>query len=286
MVTQTEDDTNSSEISPLIRIDYYARINNDLVTDAGDTLQNGVVLNYLNGETAETEVITAEAAELTVSEPELTLSKTLANVTTGKDPADTATLGDVLEYRVAAINTGSTNSTAFDVNILDNLPVGLVLDASFTPTAAIDGVDVADFVALPTVAPTGTLIWGRDNGDSSLDIPAGQVLVLTYRVIVQVIPDPAELIENEVWSDWTSLQESENPYERTGAGSRPSSPRMITVPARPTQPLPASCRKWCSANQSSTRPLATIRASLPAPAIFCCIGCRSPISVRSQARSL
>jgi uncharacterized repeat protein (TIGR01451 family)/fimbrial isopeptide formation D2 family protein len=217
VVTRNEDDASLNAINPVIRIDYFARINNDLVTDAGDTLQNGVVLNYLNGETAETETLTAETTEVVVSEPGLTLSKTLANVTTGKDPADTATLGDVLEYRVAAINTGSTNSTVFDVNILDNLPIGLELDATFTPTAAIDGVDVADFVALPTIAPTGTLIWGRDNGDSSLDIPAGQVLVLTYRVIVQVIPDPAELIENEVWSDWTSLQ-GLNPYERTGEG--------------------------------------------------------------------
>ena len=217
VVTEIEDDTTINEISPLIRIDYSARINNDLVTDAGDTLQNGVVLNYLNGETAETETLTAETAEVVVSEPGLTLSKTLANVTTGKDPADTATLDDVLEYRVAAINTGSTNSTAFDVNILDNLPVGLVLDDRFTPTATIDGDDVPGFIALPSVAATGTLVWGRDNGDSSLDIPAGQVLVLTYRVIVLVIPDPTELIENEVWSDWTSL-EGLNPYERTGEG--------------------------------------------------------------------
>ncbi len=72
-------------------------------------------------------------------------------------------------------------------------------------------------MATPAGAPAGALTWGRDNGDGSLDLPAGQVLILTYRAIVQVIVDPAGLIENGVWSDWTSLADV-NSYERTGAG--------------------------------------------------------------------
>jgi len=72
-------------------------------------------------------------------------------------------------------------------------------------------------VPLPSGAPAGPLVWGRDNGDGSLDIPAGQSLVLTYRAVVQALIDPDLLIENGVWSDWTSLS-GVNPFERTGAG--------------------------------------------------------------------
>ena len=38
VVTQTENDPTQSAIAPLIRIEYFARVNNDLVTDSGDTL--------------------------------------------------------------------------------------------------------------------------------------------------------------------------------------------------------------------------------------------------------
>ncbi len=58
-------------------------------------------------------------------------------------------------------------------------------------------------------------MWGRDNGDASLDIPAGDSLVLTYRVQVQ---DATGVnFNNAVWIDWTSLQDV-SIYERNGAG--------------------------------------------------------------------
>jgi uncharacterized repeat protein (TIGR01451 family) len=217
VVTQTEDDTIEGALNPVIRIDYYARVNNDLDTDAGDPLQNGVVANYLNGATGEQETLSDTTPAVVVSEPDLILTKTLANVTAGKNPADPPMVGDLLEYRLTAINTGSSNSTAHDINIVDTLPVGLVLDAGFIPTATIDSVAVAGFVATPSGAPAGPLVWGRDNADASLDLPAGQVLVVTYQTLVQRIADPAGLIENGVWSDWTSLTDV-SPYERTGDG--------------------------------------------------------------------
>ena len=217
VVTQTEDDPSQNAIDPVIQIEYYARVNNDLATDAGDLLQNGVTVNYLNGETGAQENLSAATAAVNVSEPDLTLSKALANVTVGKAPGDAPFAGDILEYSLTIINTGSANSTAFDVNIVDTLPEGLILDSGFTPTAVLDGIPVSGFIATPAGAPSGALTWGRDNGDDNLDLPVGQVLVLTYRTIVQVIVDPAGLIENGVWSDWTSLAEV-NTYERTGTG--------------------------------------------------------------------
>jgi len=217
VVTETEDDLIGSAVNPLIRINYYARVNNDLDTDAGDALQNGVEVTYINGETGGFETLTASTATVIVSEPDLTLTKTLANVTPGKGPTDPPFAGDILEYRLTAINTGSSDSTAFDVNLVDTLPEGLVLDTSFTPTATINSIPVPGFASMPAGAPAGPLVWGRENGDESLDIPAGETLVLTYRTIVQNILDPAGLIQNGVWGDWTSLA-ALNLYERTGEG--------------------------------------------------------------------
>ncbi|WP_419175335.1 hypothetical protein [Desulfosediminicola sp.] len=217
VVTETEDDLSNSAIDPLIRINYYARVNNDLDTDAGDMLQNGVEVQYTNGETGGRETLTASTVAVIVSEPDLTLTKTLANVTPGKGASDPPFAGDILEYRLTAINTGSSNSTGFDINLVDTLPPGLVLDTGFTPTATIDSIPVPGFVPMPAGAPAGPLVWGRENGDGSLDIPAGETLILTYRTIVENILDPSGLIKNGVLSDWTSLADA-NPYERTGEG--------------------------------------------------------------------
>lgn len=217
VVTETEDDLSQNGVNPVIHINYYARVNNDLVTDAGDLLQNGVIVNYTNSQTGGMETLTASTSAVTVSEPDLTLTKTLANVTAGKGPSDPPFAGDILEYRLTAVNIGSSDSTAFDVNLVDTLPAGLVLDSGFTPTATINSVPVADFVPMPAGAPAGPLVWGRGNSDGSLDIPAGQILVVTYRTIVQNVLDPAGLIENGVVGDWTSLA-GVSTYERTGDG--------------------------------------------------------------------
>ena len=93
----------------------------------------------------------------------------------------------------------------------------MVLNSGFTPTATINGVAVAGFVATPAGAPVGPLVWGRGNGDGSLDVPTGQTLILIYRTTVQVIVNPGGLIENGVLADWTSLNDV-NANERTGAG--------------------------------------------------------------------
>ena len=215
VVTASENDSATSAISPAIRISYYARVNNDLVTDAGDTLQNTIAVGYTHGETGAPQTINAAAPVVTVVEPRLTLAKTLANVTLGKAPTDPPVAGDIIEYRVTATNAGT--ATAFDVNVVDTLPAGVVLNSGFTPTATINGVPVAGFVATPAGAPAGPLVWGRGNGDGSLDVPTGQTLILTYRTSVQVIVDPGGLIENGVLADWTSLNDA-NAHERTGAG--------------------------------------------------------------------
>jgi uncharacterized repeat protein (TIGR01451 family)/fimbrial isopeptide formation D2 family protein len=212
VVTDAEDDAAQSAIDPLIRIQYFARVNNDLVTDDGDSLQNTALLSYSNGETGASETLTEGTAAVTVVEPVLTATKTVRNVTAGKLPGDPAAGGDLLEYEITLANSG--NATAFDVNLVDTLSAGQELSPAFTATAAIGGVAVPGFVATPLNAPAGPLIWGRDNGDDSLDLPAGESLILTYQAVVRELES---VFSNSVHTDWTSL-DGADPLERTGAG--------------------------------------------------------------------
>jgi uncharacterized repeat protein (TIGR01451 family)/fimbrial isopeptide formation D2 family protein len=130
----------------------------------------------------------------------------------GKPAGDPATVADVLEYTVTATNAG--DATAFDVSVVDTLPAGMTLVPG-SATAAINGIAVPGFVVAPAELADGSLAWGAENGDGSLDIPAGQALVMTYRVtVVSVSGAPAS---NRVVVDWSSLQGSVG-AERSGVG--------------------------------------------------------------------
>lgn len=210
VVTLSEDDTSGTPvITPSITIDYYARINNDLVTNVGGTLQNDVTVNYTNGETAATEAINDNTALITVTEPNLAISKTATLIS-----AAPITGGDIIEYAITVVNNG--DATAYDSNLVDTLPAEVQFYGAFTPTALVDGNPVAGFVATPLGVPFGPLHWGSSNGDNSLDIPAGSSLVLTYRVQI-LTAQPNAILTNQVWVDWTSL-ENASIYERTGTG--------------------------------------------------------------------
>ena len=72
VVTEVEDDVTVQAVTPTIRIQYYGRVNNDLVTNAGSTLQNGVVANYTNGENGGQEMLADATAAIVAIEPVLT----------------------------------------------------------------------------------------------------------------------------------------------------------------------------------------------------------------------
>lgn len=212
VITANENDPVPGVINPHIIIHYSARIVNTTSSNAGDTLSNTALFNYRNGATGATEALTSTTAPVTVVEPSLTLAKSVSNITS---PGVLPDGGDILEYTLTLNNTG--NSTAYDINIVDTLPAQLSYYASFTPTATIAGVGVAGFVPLPGAAPAGPLVWGRNNADASLDLPAGQSLVVTYRVIVASNAEPNTVLSNSVYADWTSLNGTSS-FERTGNG--------------------------------------------------------------------
>lgn len=212
--TVSENDSATNVVNPQIIITYFARINNDINTDSGDTLQNGASLNYSNGEDATIEVRTDNTAQITAIEPVLTMTKVVSNITQpGLDPD----AGDVLQYIVTLNNTG--DSIAYDTNIVDTIPAGVTLDGTFTVTATINTVPAAGFVAAPAGAPNGPLIWGQDNADGSLDVPVNGELILTYRVTVDDTVEALQDLDNSVIADWTSIDGTSvliDARERTG----------------------------------------------------------------------
>lgn len=215
VVTGAEDDTAVNDISPYIRITYFARINNDLDTNLGSTLANSATLNYLNGESGGEESLNDTTAAIVAIEPNLTATKAISNVTAGKAAGDPIALGDTVQYVLTIRNVG--NAIAHDVNIVDTLPVELALSGTYTPTAQIDGIGVPGFVGVPAGSPNGPLNWGKGAGDFSLDVPAGATLEVTYQVVLEQPADPNIALTNVVWTDWTSLDD-DSIYERSGAG--------------------------------------------------------------------
>ena len=213
--TRTEDDHAGGAVDPLIRIDYRARVDNDLSIHAGVNLQNSAQLEFLDGGNASPVTATSTPPAVTVVEPAITLASAFRNVTSGKLPDELPDGGDVIEYRLTIANTG--DATAFDVNVADTLPTGVHVDGGFTATASIGGVAVPGFVATPTELTGGKLVWGRANGDETLDIPSGQSLELVFRVVVDATVEPNLALDDAVLVDWTSLDGGDS-AERTGAG--------------------------------------------------------------------
>jgi len=215
VVTEAEDDTATQDLNPYVRISYAARINNDVDTNVGNTLQNSATAYFTNGDTGGQEAVNDTTVAVTAIEPYLTATKAISNVTPGKGPGDPIALGDIIQYDLTIPNMA--NSIAYDVNIVDTLPVELALHDGYTPTARIDGVPVDGFIGATATGPGGPLVWGAGNDDDSLDVAPGQTLEVTYQVRLQAPADETIALTNIIWVDWSSRQ-GDDVYERTGNG--------------------------------------------------------------------
>lgn len=191
-VTAILDNTlnNNTTLTPFINSAYYTynKVNGVTTTGIGGTGQSGAV---------------------SVVEPDLTVNKSVTNVSVPGDPAQS---GQTLRYTVDITNN-ATASTAYDVSIVDTLPANLLLDTA-TVTATIGVNPVAGFNSVPSTIG-GAKVWGAQNGDGSLDIGVDETLTLTYDVYV--LSADGTPIENSVYVDWSSL-DGGAAYERTGAG--------------------------------------------------------------------
>ncbi|MDJ0818452.1 MAG: SdrD B-like domain-containing protein [Desulfobacterales bacterium] len=226
VVTQTENDTSQNLVNPLIRIVYSARINNDAVTDGGDTLQNSVVVNHTHGETGALVALTDTTAALTVVEPSLGLAKFVANVT---NPGNPPQAGDILRYTLtfnaAGGGPGDNFSDAHDLRIEDSLSLGLVYYGN--PT--VDGA--GNTIGAPVVTGDGitvaqTLVWSPADGNADIDIMEGTTVNITYDVQLDAAVLLDQSLSNSATGRWTSI-DGPSVYERNGTATPPYNDYVI-----------------------------------------------------------
>lgn len=191
-------------------------LQNSTTNHRGVTFTNSASYTYdkINGDSLTQGAGGAAATSpMTVVEPHLTAAKGVSYaVPAGKAITSPAAPGDVLRYTVTITNDGS--SEAYDADVMDFLPPNVSLVPN-SATAQINGVAVSGFMVTPTLLANGALGWGSRNGDSSMHIPAGGTLVLTYQV--SVLETSGAPITNSAYVDWTSLSGGVT-GERTGAG--------------------------------------------------------------------
>ncbi|MCB2179598.1 DUF11 domain-containing protein [bacterium] len=182
-VTVDNDDTNNS-----FRIIFDALVLNESANQNGITLTNNVSVSLNGGAVSNT-----DSADVTIVEPELTVSK-VSNVATPN-------LDSTITYTITVEHLGGSTETAYDLMVTDTIPVGLTYVAdSASPTASYD-------------SGLRTLTW------SGSDLPNdGSTLVLTYNVTIDsASSNPGDALTNDATLVWTSL-DGEETGERTGAG--------------------------------------------------------------------
>jgi len=212
VVTASEDDTSVNTISPRIRINYSARIENSVNSNAGSTMQNSAVASYRNGATGVTATTAASATtQITVVEPLITLNKTVVNVTTGGVPA----AGDTLRYTLTLTEAGGVlNSTAFDIAINEAMSLGLQYSGNPTVNGAGNSMG-APVVAGDGVGTPQTLRWTLADANAHINVTAGSTVTVTYDVLVLNLPNVN--LTNASLVQWTSLSGT-NVFERDGSG--------------------------------------------------------------------
>src|SRR6185369_8833043 len=197
-------------------IQVTVALQNTTTNHSGVTFTNSASYTFdkINGDSLTQATGGAAATSgMTVVEPQLTAAKTVSYASpAGKSTTSPAAPGDVLRYTVTIRNDGG--SEAYDADVMDFLSANVALIPG-SASAQINGVPVSGFITTPVPLAGGAVVWGRQNGDASLDIPAGGTLVLTYNVAVVTTSGAA--ITNSVYTDWTSLDGSIT-GERTGAG--------------------------------------------------------------------
>ena len=231
VVTTSEDDTATNLINPRIRINYYAQIHNDAATNAGNTMRNSAVLSYRNGSSGATATTPAATTpQITVLEPLVALSKSVANVTA---PLVAPKAGDVLRYTltISAAN-GALNSNAYDISIADTLSLGLLYQGNPTVTGGGNTIAAPVVVSGDGITTPQVLNWSLANANANIDIIKGTSVTVTYDVVVLNSVLASQALTNSAIVQWTSI-DGLNSYERIGNGA-PAYNDYFTTPATTT----------------------------------------------------
>lgn len=166
-----------------------AHVDNVLGNQRTNTRLNAASATFEDPETGETAITDpTPPTALTIVEPELRVVKTVD--TTGGREA-----GNVVEYELVIDHLGTSDSTAYDVEVADTLPALLELDRgsiTVTPAGACVGVGV--------VGGAGNT-WTLAVAEMGLDC----VITVVYEAGILVGVNPGQAMVNDASATWKSI---------------------------------------------------------------------------------
>jgi len=150
--------------------------------------------------------------QVTVREPQLEITKTFIEVTTGLDET-TGDAKDIFEVRVDVENVGDAN--AYNPQVLDNLA-----NTKYTYLGNLGGLDpptipVSDGITLPLPGSNQPVFsW-----DPAFNIAPGvaNIVSFTYRVEANDDVEPMEDVINTIEAKWTTLENNTIAINSSGA---------------------------------------------------------------------
>jgi|GEM_PF-711832 len=192
----TNGDNNANSNSFLILI--TARVTNTLGNQSGTTLSNDATFDISSDAQA---IFTTPVVNTTVVEPRVTVNKVITTATSGIDA------GDSITYQITLNNLGANGAAtdAFDVNLSDMLPPGLLITSIGVPSLS-GGASIE--TALGGV--------GSSNLTGVFDLPLGGSITFTYTAQVQNTVAPGQVLTGDLNVFFSSLNDA-NANERTGA---------------------------------------------------------------------
>jgi fimbrial isopeptide formation D2 family protein len=224
-----DEPTSSTYADPVLTI-TFGTINNpangnpadDTITLTFDAVvANSATNNHSNVKTNTFEVsdgvVTgSDTTPVTIVEGNISVSKTVDNVTRCNSPATLPYAGDVLEYTLTIQETQGLD--VFDLTITDVLSEYMLYDTSFTPTVSGAG----NSIGAASVSGTGgagdpqTLTWSTALGNADIDIAAGATIAIVYRVALSASIPGGSTIDNTATVGFTSI-DGVDVNERTSA---------------------------------------------------------------------
>ncbi|MFQ3633677.1 MAG: hypothetical protein SNJ65_19010, partial [Roseiflexus sp.] len=178
-----------------IVVEFNAIVDNNTVdpNDAGDTRSNTVVARMNPPDFGAFETAPSAPVEITVVEPNIPFNATTDNKTA--NPTSGVDAFDVITYTVTFTNaTGATVSDAFDVRLLDTLPV---TDVTLTLTSVSVTSGCATGIVNNSAGNTVDVTIGR--------VPPGCNVTVTYQATLNVSVTPNQTITNTANLTYTSL---------------------------------------------------------------------------------
>ena len=189
----------------------------DGVYGTGDTVANA---NDPNNNATGTPG-TSNSTTVTVVEPNVTIEKTVRNLTTGVPASGfvesvSADAGDILEFQIVLGNNG--NADAFNIELSDVLPTGLQV-TSVTQTGG---------PALTTLQMVGNAVIATFAGTEADGFDPGETITLTFQAVVLQAVAPNATITNNATVTWTGLPGTNGTASNPTGSNTPGTPGTAT----------------------------------------------------------